>query len=331
MATKLSRTTAYIFGSLAGSVFGVFGSFAAGSPQLIDPSSTGAAPLYGLSLDDTPYLFGWEQAVVQGNSPCIEDTNALEYLSTYQLAYIMQQGIPEYDGSTTYFPTSICQTGSQTYVANSTAIAGIVGQTPTGSSTFWNLFPQINSLSQLPKGSANLFLQGAGVGNPPVYSQASFSQLTGSATTSQLPSGSSNTFLKGTGSGSAPIYSSLALSNLPAMAANGFLGNNAGSGSAVTALTVSQAVSLLGISSSIANSGFIVLPGGLIIQWLQSASASSSGVVTAWPMAFPNACFVATANAINQEAALQVTTTTAHVTLSVSSGTPSCSVIAIGN
>jgi hypothetical protein len=120
---KLSRVTQYLFGSTAGSTqIGQFSSLAAGSPVYTsDP-----AVIQQLS----GYLEGWYGAVLGGNSPAIQDLNAIDRLYAYQLGYLFQQGIPEYDGSTVYFQNSVFQSGGSFYVTTYGSASGITGQTP---------------------------------------------------------------------------------------------------------------------------------------------------------------------------------------------------------
>ena len=97
---KLTRTTQLVFGSSPGiDQIGVFGSFAAGSPTFTNSPAT----IQSLAN----YLEGWFSAVDGENSPCIEDMNGLCFLYAYQLAYIMQAGIPEWDAGTTYYLGSL--------------------------------------------------------------------------------------------------------------------------------------------------------------------------------------------------------------------------------
>ena len=105
---KLSRVTQKIFGSSAGAnQIGKFGSYAAGSAVI------SSDPTVIQSLSN--WLTGWFGAVVGGNSPAIEDMNAVCFVYAYQLAYLMQQGIPEYDSGTTYFTNSFCTSGGVVY------------------------------------------------------------------------------------------------------------------------------------------------------------------------------------------------------------------------
>lgn len=104
--SKITRVTQKIFGSSAGfQQVAQFGSLAASAPTF----STDPAVIQSLSN----YLGGWFSAVLGGNSPAIEDMNALCYLYAYQLAYLMQEGVPEWDSGTTYYKGSIVSSGGQ--------------------------------------------------------------------------------------------------------------------------------------------------------------------------------------------------------------------------
>lgn len=97
---KITRKTAKQFGENAGAQQMIqFGSFAAGSTvYTMDPDVIQAL---------ANYASGWYAAIVGSNSPTIQDVNSLDFLWSYQLAYIMQAGIPEWDSGTTYYDGSI--------------------------------------------------------------------------------------------------------------------------------------------------------------------------------------------------------------------------------
>lgn len=50
---------------------------------------------------------GWRDAVRAGSSPTMEDFNALFLLATQQIAYILQEGVAEWDEDTVYYKGSI--------------------------------------------------------------------------------------------------------------------------------------------------------------------------------------------------------------------------------
>lgn len=53
-------------------------------------------------IQNTNYLYGWSPALLPDKAPYEEDMNALFYAITKQLAYLFQEGIPEYDANTEY-------------------------------------------------------------------------------------------------------------------------------------------------------------------------------------------------------------------------------------
>lgn len=92
--TKLTRETQEIFGSQAGSKqITAFG------------TAKNETPVYTTDLkqiQNNNFLYGWSSAILPDKAPYEEDTNALFYLITRQLAYLFQEGIPEYDVNTEY-------------------------------------------------------------------------------------------------------------------------------------------------------------------------------------------------------------------------------------
>jgi len=107
---KITRFHQKLFGSTAASTeIGVFGSLAAGLPT----TSTDPTTIQSLSN----FLGGWLAAVVGGNSPAVEDMNALFFVAFRQLAYVMQTGVPEWNTSTVYYIGSICSVAGVCYVS----------------------------------------------------------------------------------------------------------------------------------------------------------------------------------------------------------------------
>lgn len=98
---KLQRKSAKLFAENATAAAGgiaQFGSLAAGTPNY----STDPDVIQGLSQ----YSDGWSAAVLGTKSPALEDRNALDYLLSYQQAYIMQRGVPEWLDTETYYENS---------------------------------------------------------------------------------------------------------------------------------------------------------------------------------------------------------------------------------
>lgn len=102
---RKARKTQLQFGSTAGSQeISEFGSLAAGTPEY----STNPADIQSRSQ----FLAGWVAAAI-GSSPAIEDENALHYLWSYQLQYVLEVGIPEWDANTTYYVGDVVSSGDQ--------------------------------------------------------------------------------------------------------------------------------------------------------------------------------------------------------------------------
>lgn len=98
---RLTRKNLKVFGGSGTSMnFAKFGSQRAAAPvktmdiELIQ------------SLD--AWIHGWTEAVNAANlAPFLEDMNAVMYVMGYQLGYVMQDGIPEWNAATTYYIGSI--------------------------------------------------------------------------------------------------------------------------------------------------------------------------------------------------------------------------------
>lgn len=106
--SKITRQTQKIFGSSAGlNQISQFGSL------------TNAAPIFTTNIATiqalTNYLVGWYDAIQAQNAFAIEDMNAVCYLYAYQLAYLFQAGIPEWDSGTTYYTGSLAQESGQIF------------------------------------------------------------------------------------------------------------------------------------------------------------------------------------------------------------------------
>lgn len=97
---KITRATQKIFGDNApGTQITAFGTAMTNNPVFTkDPAL----------LQTAASLGGWEAAIEADKAPFEEDTNGLCYLITRQLAYLYQQGIPEWDAGTVYYQNSQC-------------------------------------------------------------------------------------------------------------------------------------------------------------------------------------------------------------------------------
>jgi hypothetical protein len=98
---KLTRKSNTVFGLLGiTNDFGVFGSKKAEDPV----KSMDIELIQSLDAWDK----GWNEAIVDANkAPYLEDMNGAMLVMSYQLGYILQEGIPEWDDGTTYYQKSI--------------------------------------------------------------------------------------------------------------------------------------------------------------------------------------------------------------------------------
>lgn len=98
---RLERLTAKVFADSApADEIGQFGSALLGTKVL----TSDVATIQGLSA----YNNGWGSAVISNrNYPTMQEFNGILKVMSYQTAYQMQEGIPEYDSSTTYFKGSV--------------------------------------------------------------------------------------------------------------------------------------------------------------------------------------------------------------------------------
>lgn len=128
---QITKFIPFIFASNAGpDQIAKFGSLAANAPEF----STDAEDAQSLAN----FLEGWFNAVIDGNSPCIEDMNAIFFIITTYLAYLNQQGIPEWDDTTEYYVGSVVQADRDLYVA----VAANDNVEPYTDATKWALLSQ---------------------------------------------------------------------------------------------------------------------------------------------------------------------------------------------
>lgn len=131
---RIARKTLKQFGVTGpASSFGQFGSKRAGLPQ----TSQNPTVLQQLGA----WLTGWQDAVVASNKAAyLEDMNGWCFVHSYMVAYLLQQGIPEWDTDTVYYnspnPSIVQYNGGQWFKCLQDAITG--NAPPAGASNaFW--------------------------------------------------------------------------------------------------------------------------------------------------------------------------------------------------
>ena len=130
---------------------GVFGSLQAGTKQYSNDVETIQ------SLD--AYNEGWNSATISSEKlPPLEEFQSLQYMMTSQLAYIFQEGVPEWNANTTYYSGSCVKVidGSNfslfvSLVDNNTSATtvssdwGLVFSTESGVQNLTNLVQNLNN------------------------------------------------------------------------------------------------------------------------------------------------------------------------------------------
>lgn len=127
---KLTRQQQQIFAGQAPSdMIAAFGTTQTGTPVYSTDLST---------LQTTNYQQGWQDAVIADKAPFLEEMNGVMYGTTYQLAYLMQQGIAEWDSATTYYTYSRCM-GSDGNIYISSVDENTGNDPTTDDGTHWNI------------------------------------------------------------------------------------------------------------------------------------------------------------------------------------------------
>lgn len=131
MPSKITRITQNPFGTS-----GPTGDFIAFGSKALNPSAPVFTQNPAIIQSLAPFSEGWAQAIIGSYEPTLEDMNGLFLLIFYQLGYILQMGIPEYDAGTTYFINSICQFNGVVYQS---LVNNNLGNEPDINSSSWQM------------------------------------------------------------------------------------------------------------------------------------------------------------------------------------------------
>lgn len=133
---KLQRKTQKVFaGNQTGQnqdQIAVFGSMKTGTPVYSSDIET---------LQSNEYLEGWSDAILDDKAPYLEEMNGVQYGLSYQSAYILQEGIPEYDAETEYSNTSIVKTVTNGEVVLYASLKSANLGNPLSDVTSWKPYP----------------------------------------------------------------------------------------------------------------------------------------------------------------------------------------------
>lgn len=149
----LTRKIAKVFGSALSATNNIakFGSLKAGSPAYSDDPAL---------LQTTEWLSAWNGAVntvgARPNVPAKQDANALGYVLSYQIAYLLTRGLPEYEAGTTYNTGDICRVGGVIYESR---VDANTGNAPDSSPTQW---ASVNLACSVSNSAQNVAADGAG-------------------------------------------------------------------------------------------------------------------------------------------------------------------------
>lgn len=168
--SKLTRKTAVIFASGAGGTdIEQFGSkVQTGVPNY----TTDPAVIQALSA----WADGWSAALVSpNNSEYKQDRNAVDYVASYQIAYILEMGIPEWDSGTTYYTNSYVQNNGNVYRS---LVDSNLNQTPpaSGATAYWQTLYFITT-GTLP--TQTVLTSGSGTYTPPAGAIRLYVQMIG--------------------------------------------------------------------------------------------------------------------------------------------------------
>lgn len=90
------------------------------------------------TLQSSDYENGWSSAVItEKNYPIWQERDGVDYGFSYQLAYLMQKGMPEWLSTETYYQNDFCRVGNMLYRSlkdNNT------NNNPTNSTGYWTIF-----------------------------------------------------------------------------------------------------------------------------------------------------------------------------------------------
>lgn len=95
------------------------------------------------TLQSTDYENGWSSAIITNkNYPIWQERDGVDYGFSYQLAYLMQSGIPEWLSTETYYTNSYCRIGSDLYYSLQD---NNINHNPTTETTWWYKFTPANT------------------------------------------------------------------------------------------------------------------------------------------------------------------------------------------
>lgn len=153
---KIQRKAQKIFAGAANTdEKAVFGSMKTGTPVYSDDVE---------QLQSSDYEQGWQNSIVLEKAPFLEEMNGVQYGLSSQIAYLLQQGIPEWDAETTYYTNGFCSYNGVIYKS---LIDDNLGNIPSETQLSWEEFTSGGEGDSLYDKITNCILSNAGASITP--------------------------------------------------------------------------------------------------------------------------------------------------------------------
>lgn len=137
---KLARVTQKIFaGNAQPTDTAVFGTMKTQTPQYTGDIAQ--------LMSNPAFLQGWGSAVEENFAPFMEEMTGVQKVFSQQIAYLLQDGIPEYDPGTTYYRGSVVRSGNSWYES---IVDNNTGSAVTDTSKWVLLFNGKNFIEGIP-------------------------------------------------------------------------------------------------------------------------------------------------------------------------------------
>ena len=116
-------------------------------------------------IQTNTFLQGWSPSLVSDLAPFMQDSNALWYMATKQLAYLFQEGIAEWDSETEYNKGSLVKITSGNYCNIYKSIADNNVAHLTNDATYWSLYIADSNMAHYPIGDLRFSLNNSKLTN----------------------------------------------------------------------------------------------------------------------------------------------------------------------
>lgn len=149
---KLARVTQKIFaGNAQPTDTAVFGTMKTQAPQYTGDIAQ--------LMSNPAFLQGWGSAVEENFAPFMEEMTGVQKVFSQQIAYLLQDGIPEYDPGTTYYIGSVVRSGNSWYES---IVDNNTGSAVTDTSKWVLLFNGENFIEGIPNWyNGTIYAQGS--------------------------------------------------------------------------------------------------------------------------------------------------------------------------